>query len=508
MLLAGLDGADVELDVEELLKNARDSARRGKTAESLRCYRELLKREPQHLEALYRVAIMLRDSNPQKSLALLNSALALAPENPALHGARALAAKGAKRELDALESFAMACIWSPADLGALYNYGLQCADMLCHAQAESIGRHLLSQRPDWLAAHYLLVRGLTGLDADPEDLDASYAFLVRSEPLNVSLRFARGLHQLRMGNFGAGWDAQEWRWDIEPVKSSRLTCKGTRWAGGPLDGKHILVLGEQGFGDILQFARYLPLLVERGAKVTLQLDENRSSLKRLLSRIKGVEVMTGRDTLPECDLYCPMASLPFAFGTTIDTIPMPPYLSVGPSDIEGWTRRLSHLPRPWVGVCWGGSAEHFHDVRRSLPLHAGGRHYAERQAREERILSAAERVAEAVGLKSLVTAARVDAMPASYTLEPLLNQTTGSLIALQVGPRATEVNELPAALKARVFSFLDSDTDFYGTACLVQALDSVICVDTSTAHLAGALGKTGTLIKPAAPEWRWMERGG
>lgn len=505
MLLGGSDNAQVDINVEELLQKARESASAGRTADALQHYRRLLEHDPRHLEALYQVAMLVRASQPQEALALLNTALTVAPQSTPLHVARALVAKSAKRDLDALESFAIACAHAPADPGLLYNYGLQCAELLCHAQAEAIARHLLSLRPDWLAAHYLLVRAMTGLDADPVELDARYAFLVRSDPLNVSMRFARGLHQLRMGNFEAGWDAQEWRWDIEPVKSSRLHCEGTRWAGGPLERKRLLILGEQGFGDILQFARYLPLLVERGAKVTLQLDENRAGLKRLLSRIEGLDVLIGRDKLPDHDLYCPIASLPYAFGTTVDTIPAPPYLTVEASHVEVWKRRLSHLPRPWVGICWAGSSDHYHDVRRSLPLHVGGRHYAERQAREERIVTAAACVAEATGLDALNAAARADAAPAFYTLEPLLRRTEGSLIALQIGPRATEVNELPHELKTRIYSFLDSDADFYETACLVQALDSVICVDTSTAHLTGALGKQGLLIKPAAPEWRWTD---
>jgi hypothetical protein len=496
-----------EPTLDELLQSGRRTASEGKRAEAIRYYRQILALDPHHLETLYQLAMLVRDDQPVEALALLDVAVTRAPHLQPLHTARGLTAQRAKRDLDALESFANACALAPKDVGALYNYGLQCAEMWCARQAEVIARHLLTLRPDWPAAHYLLLRALTSLHADPQELDALYAFLIRTDPLNVSLRFAHGLHQLKMGDFKAGWDAQEWRWEIEPAKSSRLICGGTRWAGGPLEGRRLLVLGEQGFGDILQFARYLPLLIKRGAKVTLQLDGNRAALKRLLSRIAGLEVLIGRDDLPDCDLYCPLASLPYAFETTIDTIPAAAYLTVETTHVEECRRRLAHMPRPWTGLCWAGSADHSHDIRRSLPLHVGGSHYAERQSREVRILTSATRVAAATGL-SVHAAAFKDTEPAFFTMEALLRRTEGSLIALQVGPRAGEVGELPKDLRQRTVSMLDRDADFYDTACLVQALDQVICVDTSTAHLAGALGKRGLLIKPDAPEWRWIERQG
>lgn len=242
-----------------------------------------------------------------------------------------------ERELDALESFAEACCLEPGDLGALYNLGLLYSDLCCPAQTEVIARYLIEQRPDWPVAHYMLLRALTSLEADPAELDALYRFLIKSDPLNTSLRFARGLMQLKMGDYAAGWDAQEWRWDIEPVKSARLVFRQPRWAGGPLTGKRLLIAGEQGFGDILQFARYLPMLVEHGAHVILQLDDNRATLARLLGRIEGVEIVVGTEQLPPFDLYCPLASLPYVFDTMIDTIPAPPYLSVDDADVAAWT---------------------------------------------------------------------------------------------------------------------------------------------------------------------------
>jgi hypothetical protein len=499
-----------------LLQMAGWHAQSGDAAQAECCYRQVLAREPGNLAALRRLALLLQADAPRtaEALPLLDTAIALEPRSAGLHTSRAVALNALERRLDALESFAEACCLTPGDPGALYNLGLLYSDLCCPAQTEVIARHLLAQRPGWPAAHYLQLRALTALEADEAseadraELDALYTLLLKSDPLNVALRFARGLMQLKNGDYAAGWEAQEWRWEIEPVKSSRLVFRQPRWDGGPLAGRRLLIAGEQGFGDILQFARYLPLLVERGAHVILQLDDNRAALAPLLGRIEGVEIVTGAGPFPPFDLYCPLASLPYVFDTTLDTIPAPPYLTVDEADVAVWKERLAQLPRPWVGLCWAGSPDHIHNIRRSLPLCVGSRYYAERQARERRIMTVATRVGQACGLDSLPAAAERDALPSSWTMEALLRGTAGSFISLQVGPHAGDIEDLPADLRARVFAPLPAQPDFYETACLIRALDEVLTVDTSAAHVSGALGQRGTIITPAAPEWRWTERDG
>lgn len=474
------------------------------------CYRWVLEREPGNILALRRLALLLQSDGQrvQEALPLLDAAIGLERRNPALHTSRAVALNTLGRRLEALESFVEASCLMPGNLDALYNIGLLYSDLCCPAQTEVIARLLIEQRPDWSAAHYMLLRARTSLEADPAELDALYRFLLKSDPLNVSLRFAHGLMQLKTGDYIAGWGAHEWRWEIEPVKSSRLMFRQPRWAGGSLTGRRLLITGEQGFGDILQLVRYLPMLVERGAHVILQLDDNRAALARLLGRIEGVEIVVGTEQLPPFDLYCPLASLPHVFDTTVDTIPQQPYLSVDHADVAAWKERLAHLPRPWVGLCWAGSPEHNHNIRRSLPLCTGSRYYAERQERERRIMAITSRVAAAFSLDALYAAAERDALPSSWTMESLLHRTSGSFVSLQVGPHACDIDDLPADLRSRVFAPLSAQPDFYETACLVRALDEVITVDTSAAHVSGALGQRGMIITPVEPEWRWIERDG
>lgn len=497
----------VSNQTETILRAARQHAKSGELAQAERCYRLVLEHEPYNVEALYRLGLLLYRGRqmPEDALQLLDLAIFSQPGNPVLHGTRAMILIDLERQLDALESLATTCCLDHTNIDNLYNLGLLCAQLCCPAQTEVYARRLLAERPDWPAAHYLLVRALTALDSDLSELDALYAQLIKSDPLNSTLRFARGLLQLKSGNYVQGWEAQEWRWDIEPVKSSSIKCVQPRWAGGPLEGRRLLVWGEQGFGDILQFVRYLPLLVERGAKVILRLDANRASLARLLRRIDGVDVVIEPEELPSFDLYCPLASLPYVFNTTPETIPSPPYLEVDAKDVAVWRERLASLPRPWIGLCWAGSSEHDHDIRRSLPLSTHSRYYAKRQMREQRIRSVATRIAEAWNMDALTDAAERDAASALCTMEPVLHHRSGTFISLQVGPRAQEMDDLPAGLRSRIIAPLSSECDFYDTACLIKALDEVITVDTSVAHVTGAVGQYGTVIKPAAPEWRWIE---
>jgi tetratricopeptide (TPR) repeat protein len=492
------------------IQQAKRYAAAGDVEAAEHCYRAILEQEPFQVEALYRLALLLRPDGARADevLGLLRQASNAQTANPLLHMTLASVLSEQNQPLEALESMAEAASLQVGNLDALYNLGLLCAELCCPAQAEVYARYLLRERPDWPAAHYLLVRALTGQSVNSWELEAEYDFVVKSDPLNPSLRFARGLHQLRRGNYAAGWEAQEWRWEIEPVKSARIESPQPRWAGGPLAGRRLLVLGEQGFGDVLQFCRYLPLLIEKGAHVILRLDANRAALARLLRRIDGLEVVVEPPQLPEHDLYCPLASLPYACATTTEAIPPAAYLDLHPADVDAWRARLASLPRPWIGVCWGGSGEHDHDIRRSLPLCESSRYYLERLQREQRIIAVAKRVARAWGIEGLLPAAERDAVPSRLSLQPLLEDREGSFVSLQVGPHAAALDELPAQLRARFIAPLDATHDFYDTACLVRALDEVITVDTSVAHVTGSVGQRGMVITPAAPEWRWLERVG
>ncbi|MDF2577011.1 MAG: hypothetical protein K0S74_495 [Chlamydiales bacterium] len=266
---------------------------------------------------------------------------------------------------------------------------------------------------------------------------------------------------LLTGEFEKGWVCYEAR--LLPPNPSSIRCRKMikpRWQGEPIREKTLLVRAEQGLGDTIQFARYIPLLAKFVGKIVFDVQ---IPLKNLFSNFPGIDkLVTYADSLPEYDYYVPLLSLPYIFGTTLQNIP-----SI--SSYKGWNHYFSSLNLPIldcqfkkkIGFVWSGSSLYQNDAIRSCRI-------------EE--------------------------------LLPILSSFPHTLFySLQVGDRAKEIQNLikHACLK-NVIDLSPSLTDFTITASVIQQLDLVITVDTSVAHLAGALGKPVWIILPSAPDWRWL----
>jgi hypothetical protein len=184
---------------------------------------------------------------------------------------------------------------------------------------------------------------------------------------NAAAHWEAGLLALLGGDFAAGWQGYEWRFKVGEVASAPRDFPQPQWRGDvPLAGRTILLHAEQGFGDTIQFVRYAPLVAARGATVVLEVQR---PLATLLHGIAGVSRLVCRgEALPEFDLHCPMASLPLAFATTLDTVPARlPYLRPPAERIAEWRTRLPATPpAPRVGLVWSGDARHKNDGRRSM----------------------------------------------------------------------------------------------------------------------------------------------
>jgi hypothetical protein len=261
------------------------------------------------------------------------------------------------------------------------------------------------------------------------------------------------------GNFEAGWAAREARWRVPTLAISYPKFPQPMWSGKePLDGKTILIAADEGLGDTIQFARYVPLLAERGAHVVLVVQD---PLHRLLSDLSGVSrciPMSASATLPAFDFHCPMMSLPLAFGTRLDTIPSPgPYLPPLPQGrIQAWEQRLGPHQRLRVGLVWSGNPKVRYDRHRPVPLR---------------------------------------------TLSRILD-VDATFVSLQKEPRP---DDLQALRDTNQILDVSADlTDFVETAALIKCLDLVITVDTSVAHLAGALGCPTWIMLSYLPDWRWL----
>jgi hypothetical protein len=289
---------------------------------------------------------------------------------------------------------------------------------------------------------------------------ACYRRAVAAAPQSPVAHLNLGYAHLRLGDYANGWRENEWRFQWNTTLRRNFTQP--RWDGDKLHGRRILVHAEQGFGDTIQFARYVPLLAQRcGADHVLL--ECHPPLERLfrgsLGGAGGIGAIIPRGSpLPPFDVHCPLMSLPLALGITRAEDANAPYLAADQDLTNAWRRRLDQGQSPnrlKIGLCWHGRPTYKHNRERSLPL----------------------------ALLAPLIATRNDA----------------TFYSLQKGDAARELNNAP-------FRLIDCTTefsDFADTAACISALDLVITIDTSVAHLAGALGRPVWMMLSLLREWRW-----
>jgi Flp pilus assembly protein TadD len=338
-------------------------------------------------------------------------------------------------------------------------------------------RHLamvLERRGDISGAIECCARALALDPADPETYShmgnvlvmarrvdeavASYRRASELDPTTPRFRFNLSLALLLLGRYEEGWEKYEFRWDgSAELAGRRREFAAPQWRGEPLAGRTLLLHAEQAFGDTLQFARYAALVARAnaGARVVL---ECQPELARLLVSIgHRVEVIAREQPLPPFDLHCPLLSLPLVFRTTLETIPAElPYLAADPADVETWCRRLAGPGGFRVGLVWSGKARamnRWHNLALSdlAPLFQVGN-------------------------------ARFFSLQKTQTGYAMDSECAGTSVADHT-------------------ALLD---DFADTAALISNLDLVISVDTSVAHLAGALGKPVWLLARYDADWRWL----
>lgn len=289
---------------------------------------------------------------------------------------------------------------------------------------------------------------------------ACYERALAFAPRSPLANWNRALLLLGRGDFEKGWPAYEWRWQVKqlPLYKAKRHFLKPQWSGREsLKGKTILLHPEQGLGDAIQFGRYASLVKQRGARVVLEVWQE---LAPLMASLKDVDQVVVRGAaLPAFDYHIPLMSLPLAFNTNIDTIPASPsYLTSDADKRRQWHAELGPQKRLRVGVVWSGRPTHGNDHNRSLPL---------------------------------------------SVLAPIFSEQY-EFICLQKEVRP-EDQALLDTLPVRQVSHLLKD--FSDTAALCDLMDIVLTVDTSVAHLAGALGKNTWILLPTPFEWRWLEHG-
>lgn len=340
--------------------------------------------------------------------------------------------------------------------GAHYNLGNALSRVWDLEGAEKEFRISIEQQPDYAQPH----NGLGGvLHATGNYAQATEEFrkAIQYWPNCAEAHFNLAIEHLLRGEFREGWAEHDWRWLAKRYSAFRIQFPQPRWDGDSLEGKRILLHAEQGFGDVLQFIRYVPMVASKGGTIILRCQPE---LQRLLKDVPGIaEIFSVHDELPAFDTYSPLLSLPRVFDTTLENIPAQvPYLKADADLINQWKQRMGkNDSRLKVGLVWAGRPEHVNDVNRSMSLE---------------------------------------------TLAPLANATNARFFSLQKNGGPSSSDSAPTGLE--LVDLTNDIADFADAAALVENLDLVITVDTATAHLAGALGKPVWTLLPFVPDWRWM----
>lgn len=285
---------------------------------------------------------------------------------------------------------------------------------------------------------------------------SGYVNTLRMNPNDVDSHAHLAMTYLLQGNFERGWPEYEWRLRRQgKLAEAEIERAFPRWDGSPLNGRSILLHSEQGLGDTIHFVRYATLVTQLGGDVILRCQPPLVDLMKSVSGVKQV-VPANQSSVPRCDLQCPLLSVPVVLKTNLTNMPATvPYITPDPQRVSSWRARLAADGRYRVGLVWAGSPTHKKDRLRSMTL---------------------------------------------QQLQPMCQVGEASFYSLQKGKSVSQIAEASLPI-----TNLDSEIrDFSDTAAAIQSLDLVIAVDTSVAHLAGALGKPVWVMLPFSPDWRWM----
>jgi tetratricopeptide (TPR) repeat protein len=513
--------------LSQALSEAQTLVAEGHAAAAEKVLRMIIAAEPTHAESLHRLGLVLRDQQrldealaalvaaarcnqhdpavlndlgmlltamgrSSEALTVYNAALTVAGNEPAILSNRGNALAQLGRLQDALADQERALAREPKYFNALYNRSNMLLKLRRFSEAIAGYDRVLEINPDFGPAfnnrgnaklassceREALVDyeraaallpdneevgcnvgiGRYNLNRDKDAL-AAYTQVLSRNPASAIAHYQSALSLLRLGDFQSGWQEYEWRWGCPFFQPMLRKLPAPLWRGrDDLTGKRILLHGEQGFGDMMQFVRYVPLVKARGATVILEIPPELASLLR---SVVGVdEFVVHGEHLPGFDFHCPLLTLPLSLQTDVATIPAAvPYLSVLPDRCAHWLERIGSLKGPRIGLVWSGRATHARDHSRSL---------------------------------------------AFTTLAPLLTASGGSFVSLQVETRDADRAALDA--QSQILSLDGELRDFGDTAAVIAHLDLIIAVDTSVAHLAGALGKPVWILLPWSPDFRWLHQ--
>jgi len=416
----------------------------GQAEAAIDTLRYVLDSDPSHTGArrnLIRALVAVRDH--AAIIAETGLALRAAPDSAELHFQRGTALSAMSRPEEARAALTAAVTLNPKLAPAWLNLGNALMDLDDPLAAEAHCRRALALDPALIEARVSLGFMLTAQGRVAEAI-AALEDAIQIHPENVHAHWNLATAALLAGDLPRGFAEYEWRKRHDRFRRDFIDLPGPVWDGGDPSGRTILVHAEQGFGDTVQFARYLTAIAQRGGTPVLACDV---ALIPLLRTVAGARIVSRFDPMPPYNAWIDQMSLPHVFGTTLDTIPCPGgYARADPGLIAAHQATLPPARR--IGLAWAGNPLHHNDRRRTPPGEA---------------------------------------------FAPLLALPDCHVVNLVPG------RSLPGTTCPR-----RPLTDYRETAALIAALDLVVTVDTSVAHVAGALGCPAWVLLPYAPDWRWL----
>jgi tetratricopeptide (TPR) repeat protein len=427
----------------------------GQTDDAIAAYRRAITLNPHFSAAHSNLGNALKNKGRfDEAIAACQQAIAIDPNFAHAYGNLASVLRSAGRLDQAIAAARQAIHLDPDFPSAYNNLGNALQDSGKLDDAITAYRKAIALKPDFANAHSNLGLALHDIGQIDEAITA-YRVAIALEPDSPGAHSNLGLVLLARQDFQEGWEQYEWRGKCDNF--SRRTFDQPQWNGAPLERRTLLLHAEQGYGDTIQFARYLPLVAQRGGKVVC---ECQPELKPLLLTIDGgCQIACTGDPPPVFDLHCPLMSLPRIFGTTFANVPNNmPYLHPDAREVAKWRELLAdYSDSVKIGLAWTGSANNRIDRQRSMKLETFG---------------------------------------------PLARVPGVRFFSLQKNQADAQGTTIPADFN--LVTSTEQRKDFSDTAGLIANLDLVISVDTSVVHLAGAMDKPVWTLLSFAPDWRWF----
>jgi tetratricopeptide (TPR) repeat protein len=483
------------IKLHKSIKTAISHHKAGRLSAAEDIYKKTLNVAPNNFDANYLMGLLAAQrENYDKAMDFFKKALQINPYSANVHSNIGNVLKDQKKLEDAKKSFNKALSFNKNHIQTYCNLGIVLQEQGRFVDAAKCYHRAIEINPDYADAHNNMGNLLReqgrleeakknyrrALEIDPNNVNThrnlgvllkgqglldeannSYCRALEIDPNNASTHWNESLLRLLQGNFETGWKKYEHRFQIKTFRNFAKfqpdDFDKPQWMGEDINGKTILIYYEQGFGDAIQFVRYVPLVADCGAKILLIVQ---SAVKSLFINMPCIEnVFTTKNDLPHFDFQSPLMSLPMAFKTTIDTIPAnAPYLFADHKAVTHWKiKRTNQKAKLKVGIFWASRTKTYHNKQRNISLSL---------------------------LKSLFDVPKIN------------------FISLQKDLQKGDDKILKSF--DNVYNIGENFKDFSDTAAVISQLDLVITVDTAVAHLAGALAIPTWVMLPFVPDWRWL----